>query len=39
MPIGGVLLVIHFLLIVKGYVLDRQFASDDHFDATASASL
>lgn len=39
MAIGGVLLVIHFLLIVKGYVLDRQFASDDHFDATASASL
>ncbi|QIL73171.1 TRAP transporter small permease [Diaphorobacter sp. HDW4B] len=39
MPIGGVLLVVHFLLIVKGYVLDRQFASDDHFDATASASL
>ena len=39
MPIGGVLLVVHFLLIVKGYVLDRRFASDDHFDATASASL
>ena len=39
MMIGGVLLVIHFLLIVKGYVLDRRFASDDHFDATASASL
>ena len=39
MAIGGVLLVVHFLLIVKGYVLDRQFASDDHFDATASASL
>ena len=39
LDVGGVLLVVHFLLIVKGYVLDRQFASDDHFDATASASL
>ena len=39
MAIGGVLLVIHFLLIVKDYVLYRQFPSDDHFDATASASL
>jgi TRAP-type C4-dicarboxylate transport system permease small subunit len=39
MAIGGVLLIIHFLLIVKGYVLHRSFASDAHFDATASASL
>ena len=39
MPIGGVLLVVHFLLIVKGYILERRFASDAHFDATASASL
>jgi TRAP-type C4-dicarboxylate transport system permease small subunit len=39
MAIGGVLLVIHFLLIVKGYVLHRTFASDAHFDASASASL
>ena len=39
MMIGGVLLVIHFLLVVKGYVLERQFPSDDHFDANASASL
>lgn len=39
MPIGGVLLIAHFLFIVRGYVLRREFASDAHFDATASASL
>jgi len=39
MPVGGVLLVIHWLLIVKSYVLRREFASDAHFDANASASL
>ena len=39
MLIGGVLLIVHFLLVVKGYVLQRSFASDAHFDANASASL
>lgn len=39
MPIGGVLLVVHWLLIVRGYVQKREFASDAHFDANASASL
>nr|WP_157398365.1 MULTISPECIES: TRAP transporter small permease [Ramlibacter] len=39
MLVGGVLLVVHWLLIVKDYVLERRFASDAHFDATASASL
>jgi len=39
MAIGGVLLIVHFLLIVRGYVLDRSFPSDGDFDATASASL
>lgn len=39
MAIGGVLLIVHFLLIVRGYVAERRFASDAHFDATASASL
>ncbi len=39
MSIGGVLLVVHFLLIVRGYVLRREFAADAHFDANASASL
>ena len=39
MLIGGVLLTIHWLLIVRRYVLLREFASDAHFDATASASL
>ena len=39
MAIGGVLLIVHFLFIVKGYVLGRAFAADAHFDANASASL
>lgn len=39
MPVGGVLLIVHWLFIVKRYVLRREFASDAHFDATASASL
>ena len=39
MPVGGVLLVVHWLFIVRQYVVRREFASDAHFDATASASL
>jgi TRAP-type C4-dicarboxylate transport system permease small subunit len=39
MLVGGVLLTIHFLLILRSYVLRREFASDAHFDANASASL
>ncbi len=39
MPVGGLLLILHFLFVVRDYVLERRFASDDHFDATASASL
>ena len=39
MPVGGLLLILHFLFIVRDYVLERRFASDDHFDANASASL
>lgn len=39
MLVGGVLLTIHWLLVIKDYVLERKFASDAHFDATASASL
>ena len=39
MLIGGVLLAIHWLLIVRRYVQVREFASDAHFDAAASASL
>lgn len=38
-PVGGLLLLIHFLLILKDYILHRRFSSDGHFDATASASL
>lgn len=39
MLFGGILLIVHFLLIARGYVLRREFATDEHFDATASASL
>ena len=39
MPTGGVLLVVHWLLILRGYLAARTFASDEHFDANASASL
>lgn len=39
MPVGGVLLAIHWLMIVRSYVIRREFASDGHFDANASASL
>ncbi len=39
MPVGGALLLAHWLLIVRDYVSTRSFASDSHFDATASASL
>ena len=39
MPVGGILLIVHWALIVRSYVLKREFASDAHFDANASASL
>ena len=39
MPVGGVLLVVHWLLILRDYLTTRTFASDEHFDANASASL
>lgn len=39
MPIGGALLVVHWLLILRGYLRERVFAADEHFDANASASL
>ena len=39
MPTGGVLLIVHWLLILRGYLATRTFASDEHFDANASASL
>lgn len=39
LPIGAAMTLIHWLLIVKDYVLERRFATDAHFDATASASL
>lgn len=39
MPVGGLLLLAHWFFILRGYVRDRSFASDEHFDANASASL
>lgn len=39
MPVGGVLLIVHLALILRGYVVDRKFAEDEHFDAMASAAL
>lgn len=39
LPLGIALTVVHWLLIVRGYVARREFASDAHFDANASASL
>ena len=38
-PVGGLLLLIHFLLVIREYIMHRRFSSDGHFDATASASL
>lgn len=39
LPIGAAMTLVHWLLIVRDYVVDRRFAADAHFDATASASL
>ena len=39
LPVGAAMTLIHWALIVRDYVMDRKFAADDHFDATASASL
>lgn len=38
-PVGGLLLCIHFLLVLRHYITDRKFATDAQFDATASASI
>ena len=39
MPVGGLLLAMHWLIGVRAYVRERVFFADDGFDATASASL
>ena len=39
LPLGMAMTLIHWLLIVRDYIARREFASDAHFDATASASL
>ena len=38
-PVGGLLLMLHFGLVLRTYLRSRTFASDAHFDANASASL
>lgn len=39
LPLGMAMTLIHWMLIVRQYITRREFASDAHFDATASASL
>lgn len=39
LPVGAAMAIVHLLLVMRSYVVDRKFASDAHFDATASASL
>jgi TRAP-type transport system small permease protein len=39
LPLGMAMSMVHCLLIMRGYIAHRQFASDAHFDASASASL
>ena len=39
MPVGGLLLMLHYALVLKPYLRTRSFAADAHFDANASASL
>lgn len=39
MPVGGLLLIAHWAPVVRGYLRERVFAADAHFDANASASL
>lgn len=39
LPVGAAMSLVHWLLIVRDFVATRSFASDEHFDATASASL
>jgi TRAP-type C4-dicarboxylate transport system permease small subunit len=39
LPLGMAMTLVHWLLILRRYVIGREFASDAHFDATASASL
>lgn len=39
LPVGCLNALVHWLVIVKKYVLHRSFATSDSFDVTASASL
>ena len=39
LPLGMAMSMVHCLLIMRNYIAHRQFASDAHFDASASASL
>ena len=39
LPVGMAMSLVHCLLIMREYIAHRRFASDAHFDASASASL
>jgi TRAP-type C4-dicarboxylate transport system permease small subunit len=39
MPIGSIFMLMHLAFIARMWLMDRQFAADSDFDATASASL
>jgi TRAP-type C4-dicarboxylate transport system permease small subunit len=39
LPVGAAIALVHLMLVAKSYILNREFASDGHFDAAASASL
>lgn len=39
LPVGMFFTLIHWMLVMRPYVERRVFASDSHFDSTASASL
>lgn len=39
MPVGLGLMIIHWFLIARNWILNREFIADEDFDATASASL
>lgn len=39
LPVGAALALVHWLLVVRGYLRARSYAADNGFDAAASASL
>ncbi len=39
MPVGFALLIVHLLLVVRGYVVERRLVASDEIDAETAASL